>query len=75
MGWKSTKTITRQNAEEAYCTLKFEQIKLKLKLKLKSEAVLLNDTELEDIIEELAGGDKHSYNYMISENATDFFIN
>jgi hypothetical protein len=50
MGVKSTITLTREEAEKKYAELKIE---LSEKRRLRSEACLLEDIELENILEEM----------------------
>ena len=64
MGVKSTVPLTRSEAESKYVDLKIEAAKRQLR----SEAALLDDKELEDVLEELndkqAGGEGFE-NYVI----------
>jgi len=66
MGVKSTITLTREEAEEKYIYLKQDL----MKRKLRSEAVGMEDEELEDILCEMndkASGGEGFENYSISD--------
>ncbi|AXQ69357.1 hypothetical protein HOU02_gp368 [Caulobacter phage CcrBL9] len=65
MGWKSTQRLTRQDAEERY--LRFRLADPDLIRSIRAEAVMMNDTALEDALERLAEQNHESgYNYLIT---------
>jgi archaellum biogenesis protein FlaJ (TadC family) len=67
MGVKSTRHLTRQAAEEKYVDLRQEETRRAIR----AQAVAMNDTELEDMLERLndtAHGGEGFENYIISEH-------
>jgi hypothetical protein len=65
MSVKSTQFLTRTEAEEKYVALILES--KELKRKLRSEAVLLDNHELENILNDSYHGGEGFENYIIKE--------